>query len=65
MAAHGKKHTHGGGGRRRKLLYLGVALCLAGWLAWMILLTESEEGEVVGSAGFPAGTPSHAAGISG
>lgn len=69
MAAHKHKHgsggSGGGGGRHRRLIYAGLALFLAGWLAWMLLLTETEEGEVVGSAGFPASAPSHAVGLSG
>lgn len=74
MAEHGHKRKHGGdssgeqhggGGRHRTLIYAGLALFVAAWLAWMFLLTETEEGEVVGSVGVPAHASSHAASVSG
>jgi hypothetical protein len=72
MAAQRHKHrdgggntSGGGGGRHRRLIYAGLALFVAGWLAWMLLLTESEEGEVVGSVDVPAHATSHVATVSG
>jgi hypothetical protein len=37
--------------RHKKLLAVGVAVLLVGWLAWSVLLTESEEPAQMEQAG--------------